>query len=184
MKRCFDVVAAAICLILSLPLFAVIAIVIRVTSSGPVFFRQTRIGRGRRSFQLLKFRSMVQNATELGAFQTVPGDPRITRTGRFLRSTSLDELPQLINVIRGDMSLVGPRPDVPEQMNLYTEEESIRRHSVRPGITGLAQARCRNSGTIQLRKELDLEYVRTASLLLDFKILILTVRQVIGKGSF
>ncbi|MEO1551401.1 MAG: sugar transferase [Pseudomonadota bacterium] len=171
MKRAFDL---GVCLVLALPVAVVVwlcSVAIRLDSPGPVFFRQTRVGRGGAPFEILKLRSMVQDAAQKGGFATQAGDARITRVGRVLRKTSLDELPQLWNVLRGEMSLVGPRPDVPAQRDLYTDAEFALRHSVRPGITGLAQASGRSSLTVEARRALDLEYARTASLSLDLRIL-------------
>ena len=133
---------------------------------------------------MFKFRSMIIDASDKGSYQTAPNDPRITRVGRFLRRNSLDELPQLMNVLLGDMSLVGPRPDVFDQRKFYKESDWVRRVSVRPGITGLAQATVRSSATPTQRLDLDLEYVENAGLLLDLKVLVLTARQIFGKGSY
>ena len=132
---------------------------------------------------MLKFRSMVKNAASIGPYFTSANDPRITRVGRFIRRTSLDELPQLINVLLGDMSLVGPRPDVPAQRSLYTEADWVQRCSVRPGITGLAQALYRSTSTEAQRLEADLRYTREASLWLDLKICWWTVQRLGGKGA-
>jgi len=156
---------------------------IRFDSPGPALFRQVRIGLGGRHFDILKFRSMVVGAENLGGYSTVEGDPRITRVGRFIRRTSIDELPQLFNVLKGDMSLVGPRPDVPAQRADYTDEEWLIRHQVRPGVTGLAQATLRSLATIEERKAMDLNYATQNSLVFDMKILLMTVRQVIFKGG-
>lgn len=183
MKRAFDIlIAGTALLVLSIPLL-VVAIWIKVGSPGPVFFRQTRVGRGCRPFGLLKFRSMVVNADRIGGFSTKVDDPRITRVGRILRRTSIDELPQLLNVLRGDMSLVGPRPDVPAQRDLYTEQEWHLRHSVRPGITGLAQISGRSDITPDMRKALDLDYARSPGLARDLGILLKTVSTLSGRGA-
>jgi lipopolysaccharide/colanic/teichoic acid biosynthesis glycosyltransferase len=184
LKRLFDFILSLVTLIALWPMLAVIAVAIAVDSPGGVLFGQERVGKGGNNFRILKFRSMVTNAENLGSYQTAEGDSRITRVGRFLRRTSLDELPQLINVLKGDMSLVGPRPDVPAQRTLYTNEEWALRTSVRPGITGLAQATLRSAATEAQRKALDMEYVQKASVWFDLKIVLLTVRQVLGKGSF
>ncbi len=183
LKRGFDILSAASVMIVSSPVWLVIAILIKAHDGGPVFYRQIRTGLGGRTFGILKFRSMVQNADMIGGYSTADNDSRITPIGRFIRRTSLDELPQLFNVLRGDMSVVGPRPDVPEQRSLYSAEEFDKRNRVRPGITGLAQATMRSTATPEERKRLDLEYVDQASLLLDMKILALTVRQVLTKGG-
>ncbi len=183
-KRLFDILISVFALLLLLPAFLVIAVSIKLDSPGAIFFRQTRVGRGGRPFGMLKFRSMVQDAEKRGGYSTIQGDPRITRLGRFLRRSSIDELPQLLNVLMGDMSLVGPRPDVPAQRVGYSEEEWQVRHKVRPGITGLAQATVRSQAKTGQRKALDLEYVAKASFWFDLKILARTVKQILGKGSY
>jgi len=147
-------------------------------------YRQKRIGLNGKEFDILKFLSMVENADKIGSYQTSYADERVTRVGSFLRRTSLDELPQLVNVLKGDMSIVGPRPDVPAQRKLYSDAEWSKRTSVRPGITGLAQATLRSAAIPDQRVALDLNYVEQASLLFGLKVLLLTVRQVLGKGSF
>lgn len=146
-------------------------------------FRQTRLGLNGREFGMYKFRSMVKNAAQMGPYFTTDKDPRITRVGRFIRRTSIDELPQLINVLKGDMSLVGPRPDVPVQRSLYTEADWAERCSVRPGITGLAQALYRSEATYEQRLNADLRYAREASIWLDLQILVLTIRRLRGAAS-
>jgi lipopolysaccharide/colanic/teichoic acid biosynthesis glycosyltransferase len=183
MKRLFDIVISSLFLLLLLPILIAVAIAIALDSSGPVIYRQTRVGRNLESFCILKFRSMVDKADKIGGHSTMRGDVRVTRVGRFIRKTSLDELPQLINVLKGDMSLVGPRPDVPAQEVLYQPEDWVKRHRVRPGITGLAQATMRSSAKPEERLQLDLEYVETASLSKDIIIIILTARQVMIRGS-
>lgn len=183
MKRLLDVLVSGSLLLLLSPLLVVLAVLTAWESPGGAFFRQIRVGRGGETFGMLKFRSMVADAESRGPHFTAAGDPRITRMGAFLRKTSLDELPQLWNVLRGDMSLVGPRPDVPAQRELYTDDEWERRHRVRPGITGLAQATKRGSATVEERKALDLEYAANAGLIFDIKILWWTVGQVLFKGS-
>jgi lipopolysaccharide/colanic/teichoic acid biosynthesis glycosyltransferase len=183
MKRLMDLVLSALALLLLGPVLLATAAAVALDSGLPVFFKQTRVGRGGRSFGMYKFRSMVRNAAALGPFNTAADDPRITRVGRFIRRTSLDELPQLLNVLVGDMSLVGPRPDVPLQRSLYSEADWALRCSVRPGITGLAQALLRSEGSEDQRRELDLRYVRECSPCLDLKILAWTVGRLTGKGS-
>lgn len=184
MKRIFDIALALVALAVLWPLLLVVALAIHLDSPGPALFRQTRVGIDGRPFQIFKFRSMVVDAERVGGYSTAVGDPRITRVGHFIRRTSLDELPQLFNVLSGDMSWVGPRPDVPAQKANYSDADWQARHRVRPGITGLAQATLRSAATPAQRLALDLEYVERASLLFDLKILLLTVRQVLGKGSF
>lgn len=183
-KRLFDIVVSGILLVLFLPVMACVAIAIRRDSPGPIIYKQTRVGRGRQLFGIYKFRSMVTDADKIGGYSSAKGDARVTKVGRFIRKTSLDELPQLINVLKGEMSLVGPRPDVPAQEAQYTPEDWTKRHSVRPGITGLAQATVRSAATPEDRTRLDLEYVDTTSLAKDFAILLQTVRQVLGRGSY
>ena len=182
-KRLFDIGASLVALLLLSPLLLGTALAVAIESGFPVLFRQTRVGLGGQTFGMLKFRSMVKNAASIGPYFTSANDPRITRVGRFIRRTSLDELPQLINVLLGDMSLVGPRPDVPAQQSLYTPADWAQRCSVRPGITGLAQALYRSTSTEDQRLEADLRYTREASLWLDLKICWWTVQRLGGKGA-
>lgn len=179
LKRVFDVIVSGIALAVLSPLLALIAVAIRLDSPGRVFYHQERVGKGERPFRMIKFRSMVADADRVGSYQTAFGDPRITRVGHFLRKTSLDEVPQLWNVVKGEMSLVGPRPDVPAQRANYTEEEWQKRTRVLPGITGLAQARVRSLAKPGERLALDLEYVDRASFWLDIKIIFLTIKTVL-----
>lgn len=183
-KRAFDILASITALLAVSPVLIIVALIVACTSSGGAFYSQVRVGLRCRPFRMLKFRSMVANADQIGGYSTSAGDPRVTRIGRFIRRTSLDELPQLLNVLLGDMSLVGPRPDVPAQQELYDPADWQERHLVRPGITGLAQALARNVAEPDQRTALDLKYVRQQSLWLDLKIIWWTVRQVLGKGSF
>jgi lipopolysaccharide/colanic/teichoic acid biosynthesis glycosyltransferase len=183
MKRAIDIILALFTLIVMSPVMLGVAVAVYWVDRGPVFYAQRRVGRGGREFRMLKFRSMVLSADKIGGYATAERDPRITQVGHFIRRTSLDELPQVINVLAGDMSLVGPRPDVPAQRSLYSEAEWLQRHSVRPGITGLAQASVRSEATPEERKRLDLHYSRHASVLLDLKIIGLTFKQIFGKGG-
>jgi lipopolysaccharide/colanic/teichoic acid biosynthesis glycosyltransferase len=183
MKRLVDIVLAGLALLLLSPVLLATALAVAWDSGRPVLFRQERVGRGGRTFGMLKFRSMVRNAAAIGPFNTAAHDPRITRVGRFIRRTSLDELPQLVNVLRGDMSLVGPRPDLPVQRSLYDDADWALRCSVRPGITGLAQVELRSEGTEDQRRALDLRYVREQSLRLDLRILARTFGRLGGKGA-
>ncbi len=176
MKRIFDIVVSGLALAVCAPVLLALMIWIKLDNPGPAIFRQTRIGRDCTPFVIYKLRSMIVEAQQRGGYSTPTGDPRITRAGAFVRRTSLDELPQLFNVLRGDMSLVGPRPDTPMQQSNYTAEDWQRRHRVRPGITGLAQARLRSSATAEQRLALDLEYAGNAGLRRDFAILFETVR--------
>lgn len=178
-----DFMLALVALLLLSPALLGTALAVVLDSGFPVLFRQNRVGRHGRTFGMLKFRSMVRDANVVGPYYTSANDPRITRVGRFIRRFSLDELPQLFNVLRGDMSLVGPRPDVPAQRSLYSEDDWKRRCSVRPGITGLAQALYRSDSTEAQRLEADLRYVRDASLWLDLKILWWTLHRLGGRGS-
>lgn len=170
MKRAMDIVLAMAALLALAPLLLGAALAIALETGLPVLFRQTRVGLNGREFGMYKFRSMVKNAAQVGPYFTTDNDPRITRVGRFVRRTSIDELPQLINVLKGEMSLVGPRPDVPAQRSLYTPVDWAQRCSVRPGITGLAQALYRSDSTEVQRLDADLRYTREASLWLDLKI--------------
>lgn len=182
-KRLFDICVSLLMLLALLPVVLMVAILIKLESSGPVIFRQQRVGLKGVEFSIFKFRSMVVDAAESGSYFTSTDDPRITRVGRVIRRTSIDELPQLLNVLKGDMSLVGPRPNVLVQRKEYSEEEWNKRNSVRPGITGLAQALMRSAATANQRTSLDLEYVDKSSLFYDIRILFMTVRQVIFRGG-
>lgn len=183
MKRAMDVVLSLLALVVLAPVLLGAALAIVLESGRPVLFRQVRVGRGDREFGMFKFRSMVANAAAIGPYYTTGNDPRITRVGRILRRTSIDELPQLLNVLRGEMSLVGPRPDLPVQRSLYSAPDWDERCSVRPGITGLAQALVRSEATEAERLALDLRYVREQSLALDLRIMWLTLGRLSGKGS-
>ena len=182
-KRLFDVAVSALALLLLSPVLLVAALAVWADSGRPVLFAQQRVGLGTRTFRLYKFRSMVVDATRRGSHSTAQNDPRITRIGRLLRRTSVDELPQLFNVLRGDMSLVGPRPDVPAQRGNYTAEQWALRHTVRPGITGLAQALYRSCATPQQRLQADLDYARRHGLWMDLRILGLTVVQLFKRSA-
>lgn len=183
MKRLLDIVIAFAALLVLAPVWLLAALAIALESGGPVLFHQTRLGLKGREFNMLKFRSMHQDAAATGPYFTAANDTRITRVGRFIRRTSIDELPQLINVLRGDMSLVGPRPDVPKQRGFYSDADWAQRCSVRPGITGLAQAMLRSEATEAQRLALDLRYTREASVWFDLKIMGLTVARLSGRGS-
>jgi lipopolysaccharide/colanic/teichoic acid biosynthesis glycosyltransferase len=184
-KRALDVLGALVALIVSAPVLAAAAIAIRIEGDGHYIFRQRRVGRFGEPFELFKLRTMVSGAETMGAGLAVDqGDDRITRVGALLRRTSLDELPNLINVLRGEMSLVGPRPTVQVQVDRYTEEQH-HRLDTRPGITGWAQINGRASLPWHERIELDLVYLREASLRHDLRILALSVRMVVtGHGLY
>jgi lipopolysaccharide/colanic/teichoic acid biosynthesis glycosyltransferase len=175
-SRALDIVLSAALLAVTAPLLAAAAIAIRLESRGPVFYRQLRVGRDGESFELWKLRTMVPGAESIGAgIYVIEGDPRITRVGRLLRRLSLDELPNLVNVLRGEMALVGPRPTVREQVDRYTDRQR-RRLEVKPGITGWAQVNGRASLPWPERIELDVWYVEHRSLRLDVRILARTAR--------
>lgn len=184
LMRLADLLIAGFSLVALLPLFTLVGIMIRLESRGGVFFRQERVGRHLRLFRIYKFRSMVADAPEKGQFYTTEGDPRITRVGAFLRRTSLDELPQLLNVLKGEMSLVGPRPNVPAQREQYTEEQWVVRAMVRPGITGLAQIRSRHHGTMEIRTANDLEWVEQRNLTLYIAAILKTALVILKDKSY
>jgi exopolysaccharide biosynthesis polyprenyl glycosylphosphotransferase len=194
LKRAFDFVAASAGLIALAPLLLAIAIAVKATSNGPVFFAQDRYGYRRRRFRMYKFRSMVENAPELmasleaqneasGPIFKMKEDPRVTKVGSLLRKTSLDELPQLWNVVLGEMSLVGPRPMSVRDVSLFSEATLMRRFSVQPGITGIWQVSGRSSLTFDQWVALDFQYIEEWSLELDFKILALTVPAVLKRSG-
>jgi len=182
-KRFIDIIVSFILLILLTIPFLVIAIVIYFDDGGPIFFRQTRIGKDGKEFKIFKWKTMLNNSAEIGPFNTQVNDPRVTKTGKFLRKTSIDELPQIINVLFGDMSLLGPRPDIPKQKENYTEEEFIKRHSVLPGISGLAQSKSRHHGTNKSRKAYDIFYTNHITFMFDMKIILWTFK-ILTKGSY
>jgi exopolysaccharide production protein ExoY len=198
-KRIFDVIIASITLIVFLPLFAFVVLLLKFTDPGPVVFRHIRVGQGGRRFGCLKFRSMVLDSDkvlkallesdpaarkEWDRTQKLANDPRITPLGKFLRQSSLDELPQLINVIRGDMSLVGPRPIVPSELTRYGDKLSLYLQA-RPGITGIWQVSGRNDCGYERRIEMDANYVRNWRFSTDFVILLRTLGAVLAqRGSY
>lgn len=176
LKRCTDFLASALGLLLLSPLLLVIFALVRSKLGQPALFRQLRPGLHGKPFMMIKFRTMLDAVDADG--NQLPDEARLTHFGRFLRSTSLDELPELWNVLKGDMSLVGPRPLLMEYLPLYSPEQ-FRRHEVRPGITGWAQVNGRNAVTWEERFAMDLWYVDNRSLWLDLRILLLTLRKVI-----
>jgi len=188
-KRMFDIVVSAGLLVLAAPVMVLAGTMIAVESRGPIIYRQERVGRAGRTFTVLKFRSMAQDAEKDGARWAAVNDSRITRVGRLLRRTRIDELPQLLNVIRGEMSFVGPRPERPEFVAMLTEQIPFYavRHSVKPGLTGWAQVRYSYGATIEQsvkKLEYDLYYVKNHTLFLDLVILLETVRVVLlGEGA-
>jgi lipopolysaccharide/colanic/teichoic acid biosynthesis glycosyltransferase len=179
-KRLLDVLLGGAALIVASPVLLVVALALMLTQGRPVFFLQARPGRAGRLFDIVKFRTMRAAASRAPA--QLPDEARLTGVGRFLRRTSLDELPELFNVVRGDMSLVGPRPLLPEYLPLYSAEQS-RRHDVRPGMTGWAQVNGRNALRWEEKFQLDVWYVDRVSFALDMKILALTAWAVLrGAG--
>lgn len=179
-KRTFDLVVATLLLAVALLPMAVIALLVAHRLGSPVLFRQTRPGRHGRPFDLIKFRTMTEARDAQG--RLLPDADRLPSFGRFLRATSLDELPGLLNVVRGEMSLVGPRPLLMQYLPLYTPEQA-RRHDVRPGITGWAQVNGRNALTWEQKFAYDLWYVENRSFLLDLRILFLTVKKVVRRDG-
>ncbi|MCL2088614.1 MAG: sugar transferase [Oscillospiraceae bacterium] len=182
-KRMTDIIGSLIGIIILSPFFLIVSIVIKSTSSGPVFFKQNRLGKDGRTFSIIKFRTMIPNAESIGGLKLAGAhDGRITKTGGFLRNTSIDELPQLINVLKGDMSLVGPRP--PATYHPYKEYDgypnwAAGRFRMRPGITGLAQINVRNNLPWDDRIKIDIEYINDFSYLLDIRILFKTMANIL-----
>jgi lipopolysaccharide/colanic/teichoic acid biosynthesis glycosyltransferase len=195
MKRLFDILVALLGLIALLPILFLVAIVIKLSSRGPVLFRQERMGRGFRAFQIYKFRTMTQDASRLGRPITVSGDPRITKIGHFLRKTKIDELPQLINVLKGDMSFVGPRPEVRKYVELFRSDyQEVL--TIRPGITDLASLKYQDEAELlgnsvdpdeeYIRRvlpdklQLAKDYVKRSSLLFDLWLILRTLPKLVG----
>lgn len=192
LKRAFDILVSSVGLIFLFPLLGLVALVIRLTSPGPVFYASTRVGQGGRTFKMLKFRTMVVGADSIGPLITSGDDPRITPLGRYLRGSKIDELPTLWNVLKGDMSIVGPRPENPESARLYTEEQKSI-WAIKPGITSLATLKYRHEETVlaeaqdleatyfqimQDKLALELEYMKRQSLWLDLQIVFRTLAEV------
>lgn len=192
-KRGFDILASGVALVLLSPLFGVLTVKIKKEDGGPAFYSQTRIGKNGKPFKMWKFRSMIVNADKMvkqleeqneidGAMFKIKDDPRVTKIGHVIRKYSLDELPQLWNVLKGDISLVGPRPPLPMEVADYTDYDKLRL-SVTPGCTGLWQVTKRNDADFDEMVELDLEYINKSSLWFDFKILLKTVGVVVHPNS-
>jgi len=181
-KRLFDILASVPAILVLSPVFVIIIIAIKRGSRGPAIFKQTRAGKDGKPFTFYKFRTMKIDVDPFGASPKSGQDPRLTKTGIFLREYSLDELPQLFNVLKGNMSLVGPRPLYLEQMAEWDNEQK-KRLDVKPGLTGLAQISGRGELTREEKLALDVEYVRTASFLLDMKIIFMTLWQVVARKS-
>lgn len=183
-KRGLDLLLSLIGLVILSPIFIIIAICIKITSRGSIFFKQDRVGKDGKIFKIFKFRTMIENAENIGdGLFTYADDPRITKVGKIMRNTSLDELPQIINILKGEMSIIGPRPPVPYHPRSYAEYDEFqkRRFSILPGITGLAQVKLRNSAPWDDRIALDVEYVEHMSLGLDCKIFIQTISSVFSR---
>ena len=180
-KRALDVTFSLIGTAVSSPILLAVAAAVKLDSKGPVIFKQERLGKDGKVFEMYKFRSMCVGAEHMGTGQySYKGDSRVTRVGKIIRATSLDELPQFINILKGDMSFIGPRPLLPEYLPLYSAEQA-RRHDVRPGITGWAQVNGRNSIGWDRKFELDVWYVDHLSLLLDARIILLTLAKVVQR---
>ena len=194
LKRLIDIVGSGLGILILIPVFLIIGILIKLEDpKGSVFFSQKRNGLNGKEFNMYKFRSMVHNAEDLleslmsknemdGPVFKIKDDPRITKIGKFIRKTSLDELPQLFNVLKGDMSLVGPRPLLVDYLQYYNDEQ-IKRHNVLPGLTGWAQVNGRNSITWKEKFKLDLWYVNNYSLKLDIKIVFMTIYKVLKRDG-
>lgn len=196
MKRLFDILASGLGLVCLSPLFTAVAVWIKLDSRGPVFYRQVRVGKGNKDFRIFKFRSMRPDSDKLGLITVGGRDPRVTCSGYYIRKYKLDELPQLINVFIGDMSLVGPRPEVRKYVDMYSPDQ-LHVLDVRPGITSLASLRYRNENEVLAKAEdpdkcyiekvmpdklaIDLEYVRKATLWNDIKLIFSTFREIITK---
>ena len=178
LKRVFDFAASLIGLILVSPVFLPLILLVRLKMGSPVFFTQVRPGKEGKPFKMIKFRTMTNERGEEG--NLLPDNQRITKLGTFMRKSSLDELPELFNVLKGDMSLVGPRPLLMRYLEVYTDEE-MKRHEVRPGITGLSQINGRNNLSWNDRLRLDVEYVKKQTFFLDLKILVKTIINVIQR---
>lgn len=179
-KRTIDIVCSGLGLIVLSPILLITAVLIRIKLGSPIFFTQDRLGKDGKVFKMIKFRTMLDSVDKWG--EPLPDEERMTSFGQLLRSTSIDELPELINVFKGDMSLVGPRPLLVEYKELYSPEQ-FRRHEVRPGITGWAQVNGRNNISWCKKFELDVWYIDNKSLLMDMKILIMTVLKVIKRAD-
>jgi lipopolysaccharide/colanic/teichoic acid biosynthesis glycosyltransferase len=184
LKRCTDIAVSVVLLLATAPFLLLIVILIRRTSAGPALFRQKRVGKGGKIFTILKFRTMVQNAPDLrnadNSTFNAEDDPRVTKIGGFLRKTSCDELPQLVNVLRGEMSLVGPRPELPEGPASYTKSQ-FARLKVRPGMTGLAAIQGRNEVPVNVRRDLDAYYAENWTFWMDLKVIAQTIPMVLQR---
>lgn len=179
-KDLSDKIFSLILLIILSPLLLITALLIKIFDPGPIFFKQKRVGKNEKIFLIYKFRTMVVNADKIGPVLTTDNDPRITKLGKFLRHSSIDELPQLINVLIGEMSIIGPRPEVPSIVETYNETQR-QVFKVKPGITGWAQVHGRDSLSIEEKSVYDIEYVNKVSALLDLKIFFMTFPALISR---
>ena len=193
LKRIFDIIFSILGIILLSPFLIIISIIIKCTSEGPILFKQTRVGKNNKDFKILKFRTMIPDAESRGLKITVGEDPRITGVGKFLRKYKLDEFPQIFNVLFGEMSLVGPRPEVRKYVDLYTEEQ-LKVLSVRPGVTDLASIKYKDENKVlaestnpentyinlimQEKLKINLDYLDNASVLFDIKLILKTIKEV------
>lgn len=186
LKRIMDFVFSLLLLIIISPLLIMVALAIRVESKGSILFKQNRLGLNGKTFKIYKFRSMVENAEKIGTgVYSFKGDSRVTKVGSFIRKTSLDELPQLLNILKGEMSIIGPRPTLeyhPWPLNEYTKEQK-KRFNLRPGVTGLAQVNGRKEVPWPERIILDVKYINNVSLLMDLKIFLKTIFKVVAMGD-
>ncbi len=193
LKRLIDILGALVAIVVFLPISIVIAVKIKKEDGGPIFYTQERVGKDGKLFPMWKFRSMVVGAHSLkteiadlnetdGPIFKIKDDPRVTNVGKFLRTHSLDEIPQFVNVLQGTMSLVGPRPALPEEVEEYSEK-ALKRLTVKPGLTGLWQVSGRSNLSYEMMIDLDLTYVRQATIWMDIKILIITVVQMFLPGK-
>ena len=179
-KRIMDIIISIIALLVLSPVMIVVAILVKIKLGSPILFSQKRPGKDEKIFSMYKFRTMTDEVDKNG--NLMPDDIRLTRFGRILRSTSLDELPELFNIIKGDMSIVGPRPLLVEYLNLYNDDQK-KRHNVRPGLTGLAQVKGRNSISWKEKFELDIEYCSNITFFNDTRIMLITVKKVFARDG-
>lgn len=179
-KSILDKFLSILIIILISPILIISSILIKILDPGPIIFKQKRVGKNQKEFDIYKFRTMVVNADKIGPVLTEDNDPRITKIGKFLRRSSIDELPQFFNVLKGEMSIIGPRPEVPSIVKTYTEEQK-NVFKVKPGLTGLAQINGRDDLSIEVKLSYDLNYINNLSFVLDFKIFILTFPALLSK---
>ena len=179
MKRVLDFIISLFALIILSPLFLIVSVGVLISDGGPVFFRQKRVGKNNELFEIYKFRTMKRGTENVASNDLSDADVKITRFGRILRATSIDELPQLLNILNGSMSLIGPRPLIPEETRIRELREKYNVYSVRPGITGWAQVNGRDNVSAEKKALLDKEYVEKQSLMFDIKIFFMTIHQVL-----